>query len=138
MTQYPAPTWGHIDDFCKADGWTKSGTTDHVHWEKVLPGGPMLKTHRSLASNKVIKPGLFGVILREQLQVSQEQFWEAINTGTPVGRPVELDDAPTEYPGWVINGLKTYGYREEDVRQMTADDAEALLWEKRSEPTGSD
>jgi hypothetical protein len=134
VTDYPPPSWGHIDAFCAADGWTQCRTTDHVHWEKVLPDGSVLKTHRSLASNKVIKPNRFHLILREQLQVSQKQFWEAINTGSPVERPVILDDAPPEYPAWVVWGLKKYGYTEDDVRKMTPEDAEALLQEKWSEP----
>jgi hypothetical protein len=137
VTDYPTPTWADIDSFCEADGWTKSGTTDHFHWEKVLPGGEVLKTHRSFASNKVIKPNRFGVILREQLQVSRQQFWDTINSGTPVDRPGILDDAPVEYPAWLIWQLKPYGYSEEDVRSMTPEDAEALLWKKRSEPAGS-
>lgn len=136
MTDYPAPTWADIDAFRKADGWTEVGTTDHVQWEKVLPSGEVLKTHRSFASNKVIKPNRFGVILRDQLSVSRQEFWEAVNSGTPVDRPVVLDDAPPEYPAWVIWGLKKYGYSEKDVRKMTPEDAEALLWGKRSEPAG--
>jgi hypothetical protein len=135
VTDYPTPTWADIDTFCTADGWTQRGTTDHYRWEKVLSNGDVLKTHSSLSSNKVIKPNRFGVILREQLQVSRQQFWEAINSGTPVDRPVELDEQPPQYAPWVISGLKKYGYSEEDVRNMTPDDAEALLWEKRSEPT---
>jgi hypothetical protein len=134
VTDYTTPTWGHIDAFCKADGWTNIGTTDHVQWQKVLPSGEVLKTHRSFAANKVIQPNRFGVILREQLKVSREEFWEAINTGSPVARPVELEDAPPEYPLWVIWGLKNHGYSEEDVRKMTPEEAQALLQEKWSEP----
>lgn len=135
MTDYPPPTWADIDAFCKADGWTEARSTDHVHWEKALPSGEVLKTHRSLATNKVIKANRFGVILRKQLQVSRQQFWEAVQSGVAVDRPAVLDDAPPEYPPWVILGLKKYGYGEEDVRQMTPEDAQALLWEKRSEPS---
>jgi hypothetical protein len=137
VTDYPTPTWADIDRFCRADGWTNVGTTDHVQWQKVLSGGEVLKTHRSLAANKVIKPNRFGVILREQLQVSRQQFWETINSGTPVDRPVALDEAPVQYPGWLIWQLKRYGYSEEDVRKLTPEDAQALLWEKRAEPTDS-
>lgn len=135
MTDHPTPTCADIDAFCKADEWTEVRTTDHVHWEKALPNGAVLKTHRSLAPNKVIKPGRFGVILRDQLQVSRAEFWQAVNSGTPVDRPVEPDDAPTEYPAWVIWGLKAYGHDEEAVRSMTPEEATSLLWAKRSEPS---
>jgi hypothetical protein len=131
---YPAPSWGHIDAFCAADGWSQVRETDHVHWEKVLPSGETLKTHRSMAADKPIKPNLFGLILREQLRVNREQFWTAIETGRPVERPVELDEGPPEYPAWVLFGLAKYGHDEERVRQMTPTEAERLLQELWSRP----
>lgn len=125
---YPAPTWGAIDAFCKADGWTEVGTTDHVHWEKTLPSGMVLSTHRSLAANKAIRPNIFATILRDQLMVNKAEFWAAIDTGEPVNRPVDpLEEAPSEYPLWVLMGLAKFGIHEEEVRQMTPDEAAALL-----------
>jgi len=132
---FPTPTWGHIDAFCNADGWSQVRVTDHYHWEKVLPSGELLKTHRSMAADKVIKPGVFGAILRDQLKVSKAEFWQAIETGKPVDRPVDLDEPAAEYPAWVVFGLARFGYSEDDVRAMTPTDAEALLHEKWSQPT---
>lgn len=134
MTDYPAPTWGYIDAFCAADGWTATRTTDHVHWEKVLPDGSVLKTHRSFASDTVIGENRFRWILREQLHVSRDDFWGATRTGKPVDRPVSLEEAPQMYPAWVVFGLKKYGYSEEQVRKMTPAEAQELLQRKWSEP----
>ena len=132
---HPAPTWGHIDAFCAADGWDQVRETDHVHWEKVLPTGETLQTHRSMAANKPIRSNIFGVILREQLRVNREQFWTAIETGTPVDRPVKLEEAPPEYQAWVVFSLAKFGYDEDRVRQMTPEEAEALLQELWSRPS---
>jgi hypothetical protein len=131
---YPAPTWGDIDAFCRADEWEQIRESDHVHWEKTLPTGEVLRTHRSLAANKAISPNVFGLILREQLKVSKHEFWEAVNSGKPVDRPVPLDEAPVEYPAWVVAGLAKFGYSADEVRAMTPDEAEALLIQAWSEP----
>lgn len=131
---FPTPTWGDIDRFCKADEWESRETTDHVRWEKVLPTGEFLATHRSLAASKTIKPGVFGTILRTQLKVSREEFWRAIDTGKPVDRPVELEPQVPVYPAWLLVELRKYGVYEDEIRTMTPAEAEELLWKKRSSP----
>jgi len=133
---HPAPTWAHIEAFCNADEWQEVRETDHVHWEKVLPSGEVLKTHRSFAADKAISLGRFSLILREQLKVSREEFWRAIETGNPVDRPVELDEQPPEYPAWVIWGLRGYGITEDQVRQMSPAEAEAPLHARWATPPG--
>jgi hypothetical protein len=128
---YPTPTWGDVDAFCKADGWVEVRTTDHVHWEKTLQSGEVLRTHRSLAADKAIGPNLFALILREQLNVNKVEFWAAVDTGEPVDRPVDpLEEAPPEYALWVVMGLAKFGIYEDEVRKMTPQAAEALLQQK--------
>ena len=130
---HPAPTWGDVDAFCKADEWDLVGVTDHYHWEKVLPSGETLHTHRSLAVHKVIRPNVFGVILRNQLKVSRDEFWAEIRSGDPVDRPVALDESAPEYPAWVVAGLIRVGIAEAEIREMSPTEAEALLHQKWSE-----
>lgn len=132
---YPSPVWGHIEAFCRADEWDEvRDDTGHIFCEKALPDGSVLQTHRSLSPNREIRPNVFARILRDQLRVNKEQFWTAINTGQPVDRPVELDEAPPEYPGWVVMGLLKLGYTEDRIRHLTPAEAEALLYEKWSTP----
>lgn len=131
---YPVPTWGDIDAFCQADGWLQVRTTDHVHWEKTLQSGEVLSTHRSLAADKTIGPNIFAKILRDQLRVNKAEFWTAIGGGKPVDRPVDpLEPGPPEYQLWVLMGLAKFGIHEEKVRQMTPEEAEALLHRKWAE-----
>jgi hypothetical protein len=80
------PTWAQVERFCRIDGWREVRRTGHVHFEKVLPGGRVLRTHRSLSSKKTMSPGRFKALLRHQLDVSEEQFWRALETRTPVDR----------------------------------------------------
>jgi hypothetical protein len=57
-----------------------------------FPDGRTLQTDISHDRSSTISAGLFGMILREQLEVSRTEFWEAIRTGEPVDRPVPTDD----------------------------------------------
>jgi hypothetical protein len=80
------PTWAQIERFCRIDGWREIRRSDQVFYEKVLPDGVVLRTHRSFASRKTMSPGRFKAILRYQLRITEEQFWEALNTRRPVDR----------------------------------------------------
>jgi hypothetical protein len=131
---FPVPTWGHIDAFCAADGWEQTRSTDHVVWEKVLPSGEFLHTHRSFSASDEIGAGLFGMILRDQLRVSREQFWRAVQAGEPVDRPMELDDSPATYEAWVFQGLLSRGFSEEQIRELDPDEAKVKLQELWSQP----
>ncbi len=79
------------------------------------------------------KLNLTGVILRNQLKVSRDEFWAAIRSGDPVDRPVALDESAPEYPAWVVAGLIRVGIAEAEIREMSPTEAEALLHQKWSE-----
>lgn len=106
-----SPTFGDIESFLDADGWRQvrvgGRRQRHLRYEKLLVDGRLLQTQVSHSRDKSISPGRFAAILREQLEVSREQFWQAIRTGEPVARPVELDEPETavEHPAWVIRVL---------------------------------
>ena len=80
------PTWAQIERFCAIDGWSEVRRTGHVHFEKVLSDGRVLRTHRSFSSRKTMSPGRFAAILRHQLRVSEAQFWRTLETREPVDR----------------------------------------------------
>jgi hypothetical protein len=80
------PTWAEIERFCRIDGWTEARRSSHVFYEKVLADGRVLRTHRSFASRKAMSAGRFKAILRYQLAVTEEQFWEVLETRTPAER----------------------------------------------------
>lgn len=130
---YPPARWSDIDAFCAADGWTPDRKTDHVFWEKALPDGTVLQTRRSFGDDE-IGENLFRLILRDQLKVSRTEFWNAINSGTSVDRPVDpLEEVPT-YEAWVVRGLLQKGYHESQIHEMTPDQARELLHEQWSQP----
>ena len=49
----------------------------------------------------------FSLILRSQLKISRREFWEALQTGERVGRPVPVDEpAPPMHEAWVLRVLR--------------------------------
>ena len=75
----------------------------HIFFEKELPDGRLLQTHISHDRSSTIGPGRFSTILREQLEVSRAEFWEAIRSGEPVDRPAGMDsEEVVEHESWVI------------------------------------
>jgi hypothetical protein len=105
-----SPSWADVEQFLDVDGWRQIPAGErggrrqsHIFFEKLLPDGRLLQTHISHDRSKAISPGRFGTILREQLEVSRADFWEAIRSGEPVARPVDTDDDATiEHDSWVI------------------------------------
>lgn len=105
-----SPSWSDVERFLGADGWRQIPAGErggrrqsHIFFEKELPDGRLLQTHISHDRSSTISPGRFGTILREQLEVSRAEFWEAIRSGKPVERPVETDgEEVVEHESWVI------------------------------------
>lgn len=84
--------------------------------------------------DEAIGKNLFKWILRVQLEVGEEGFWNAIRTGKPVQRPSSQLPEPTPtLPEWLVGALKReVGLREEDVARLSREEAEAKLHAARS------
>lgn len=86
------PVASHKDHqkFCEAEGWTCTSHTgaggkspDHYRYELVLGDGRILRTKISHPINKRETYGiaLWKRILRDQLCVTDEQFWACVKDG---------------------------------------------------------
>lgn len=124
------PTWGEIERFCRIDGWREARSTDHVFFEKVLPDGTVLRTHRSFASKKTMSPGRFNAILRNQLQVSADDFWSALETGEPVDRPSAPPEPGPTLPAYLARVLEgELHLPQEEIARLTEEEARRLVEE---------
>ncbi len=123
------PTWGEIEEFCQKDGWKRVRETKHTFFEKVLPDGTVLQTHRSLAQNKTMSADRFQAIRSVQLRVTTEQFWEVIRTGNPAARLAPVaKEAPVTHRAYVVRVLKQdLGKTEEEIGQLSPEDARRLV-----------
>ena len=92
---WPQPTRQDHQKFCGVEGWTpvrdargRSGT-HHITYELVLPDGRVLRTRISHPPDRgVYGPSLWSHILRDQLDVSEEEFWACVRTGKRPDRGV--------------------------------------------------
>jgi hypothetical protein len=138
-----APTWGDVERFLAADGWrqVKGGErggrrSRHLFYEKTLDDGRVLQTHISHSRQKTLSPGRFSAVLRHQLEVSREQFWECIRAQRPVDRPTELEEGLLEHEAWVVAVLVgELHMTAEQIAALTEEEAQGLVQEHWSRPT---
>lgn len=126
-----APTWGDLVAFCIADKWEPPRQTKHAVYKKVLADGTALQTEASRGKDADnIGAGLFHFILRVELQVSEDEFWEAIRTGEPASRPAH--PAPRPLPpkpdaGLVFQLRKHLHLTDQEIGALSKDEAVELI-----------
>lgn len=122
------PTHRDLRKFCDNDRWDPKKRTDHWRYIKRLPDGRALRTKISFGSGEVGDPGLFAAILREQPQVSEEEFWRVVHEGGPARRaelPVIAPAAPPPLSAATVLHLRKLGVSLEQVHKLRSQ-AEAV------------
>jgi hypothetical protein len=139
-------TFGVLRQYVINDGWTEEPNLargrrrpgDHRHYFRDLPDGARLRTKVPHDERAEIGEDLFHRILRDQLRVNEERFWEVVRrrstSGSKVARPkVE------PIPGWLVTRLLfTVGLTETQVAHMTAEEAHATWIEYQTRPQRRD
>lgn len=134
----PAPTWGEVERFLQIDGWRKLGSEErggprsgHLFYEKLLDDGRLLQTHVSRSRAKRPSPGRFSGILREQLEISRDEFWRALQSGEPVERPAPAEeDQPVEHEAWVVDVLANQLHKSaEELAELSVEEARQRVWD---------
>ena len=67
------PRWRELKRFCDNDGWELYKDTDHYYYRKINEDRTVKWTRVSKGSGE-IHPHMWQLILRKQLQVTQEYF----------------------------------------------------------------
>jgi hypothetical protein len=82
---WPEPTRKDHEAFCAAEAWQRARDargrtgTHHVTYELALPDGRILRTGISHPVDRSgYGPSLWSHILRDQLQVTEEEFWVCV------------------------------------------------------------
>lgn len=135
-------TFRDLRQYVTNDGWTEEPnlargrrrTGDHRRYFRELPDGTRLRTKVPHDEDAEIGEDLFHRILRDQLRVAEERFWQVIRGH--VGDANEVARPSLEpVPGWLVARLLlTVGLPEPEVAQMTPDEARAawLRYQTRS------
>jgi hypothetical protein len=98
---WPQTTRQDHDKFCAIEEWTpvrdargRTGT-HHITYELTLPDGRILRTRISHPPDRTTYgSSLWSHILRDQLAVSEEEFWRCVRDGVQPDRGVPV--APRE------------------------------------------
>ena len=122
--------------FCTTEEWTpvrnaRGGKVGHhVTYELPLPDGRVLRTRISRPVNTTTYgANLWTTIVRNQLEVTDTEFWSCVSDGVTPDRGGDEPEVPARaLPAplvWQL--LHTANIPEEDVAQMTLDEAVAVL-----------
>jgi hypothetical protein len=127
---WPQPTRQDHGKFCDIEGWTpvrdargRTGT-HHVTYELILPDGRVLRTRISHPVDRsTYGSSLWSHILRDQLGVSEEEFWACVRDGVRPDRGAP--EAPPEaLPADLVHLLITrVGLAESEVAVMSKAEA---------------
>jgi hypothetical protein len=134
MSGGPAPTRKDHEAFCETEGWIRIRDargrtgTHHVTYELDLPDGGILRTRISHPVDRTdYGPSLWSHILRDQLRVTESEFWNCVKDGTLPGRGVPKIPATALPADLVYLLIARAGVPEAEVAAMTKDEALARL-----------
>jgi hypothetical protein len=127
---WPQPTREDHERFCKNEGWRRLRDargrtgTHHITYELDLPDGGVLRTRISHPPDRTTYgPSLWAHILRDQLRVSDEEFWACVREGRRPGRgerPMPSDALPADLVHLLIHRV---GLTDTEVAGMSKDEA---------------
>lgn len=128
VSHHPEPTRKDHQRFCQVEGWTQvrnaSGTVGHhLTYELTLADGSILRTQISHPPNRTgYGPSLWAHILRDQLQVSAEEFWACVQREVRPSRGRPRKARPS-IPAAIVRQLLNHGVSETEVAGMSRDEA---------------
>lgn len=140
---WPAPTRADHDRFCRVEGWRpvrdargRSGTHQHpghrcasgpgprITFELALPDGRVLRTRISHPPDRTgYGPSVWRHILRDQLDVTEAEFWACVRDGRKPPRGATALSAAS-LPADVVHLLLTrVGLAEPEIVGMSREEA---------------
>ena len=131
------PTYKDLKRFVEVEGWddkdqkSNQKKGDHHRYVFTTPTGERLFTRVSHGNDQIGDPDLFARILRDQLCIDEDQFWNAVDRGI---RPVRLSQARVRQFDVIDaklarNLITKVGLKPEDMVGLTQKMAEEI-WQK--------
>lgn len=128
---HPAPTRTAHQRFCETEGWqvVRSAigkrNTHHDTYELSLASGDVLRTRVSRPANKqTYGPKMWAHILRDQLNVTEHEFWDCADRGVVPDRGGAFTKEPRGVPTQVLYQLKhRVGLPESEIAALSLSEA---------------
>lgn len=128
----PIPHRAHRK-FVETEGWEKKGkarspgkTGDHFRYTLTLMTGDVLYTRVSHGAGQLDDPKLIAAVLREELQVTEKQFWACVNQGVVPSRPMprEVETRGDALDAKLTRNLvRRVGLSLEQIEKLTKEEA---------------
>ena len=128
MTKFGEPTRKDHQTYCLNEGWTRVRNArgkgvHHVTFDLTLPDGRILRTRISHPPNRqAYGPSIWAHILRDQLQVSEQEFWACVR-GKKVPQRGRVEPSAPSIPAGLVAQLLSHGVEESEVRVMSRAEA---------------
>lgn len=127
---WPEPTRKDHEEFCRTEEWRRVRNargrtgTHHVTYELSLPDGRILRTRISHPPDRTsYGPSMWRHILRDQLDVTEAEFWRCVQDGVRPDRGVPTPPH-TALPAELVHLLITrVGLADEEVAAMSKAEA---------------
>lgn len=127
--KFAAPTRKDHEQFCTTEGWTErkratgASGSHHVNYEFTLPDGRTLWTRISHPVNRTgYGKSMWSHILRDQLEVTEADFWDCVNDRRAPDRGAPRFEAES-LPANLVFQLIQAGVPEVEVRAMSKSEA---------------
>lgn len=129
--------------FCDIEGWDTvpnargKQVSHHITCELALDDGRIPRTRISRpANNDTYGPSLWTAILRDQLDATEDAFWDCVERRALPPRPGRADfPAPAGLPASLVHQLKTaLGLNDADIAALSKDEAVARMTAFWSQP----
>lgn len=140
MSAYPPADRKAHQDFCETEGWSQRRSArgkkgqDHLKYELPLEDGRVLRTRISHPPNRTTyAPSMWAHILRDQLDVSEEEFWACVNDGALPERGSGTPKQPS-LPLELVHNLRKAGIADHEIAGMSLEEATARMTEIWSRP----
>lgn len=120
----PQPTRQDHDKFCSIEGWIRvrdaRGGTGTGTYELHLPDGRIIRTRISHPPDRTTYgPGMWSHVLRDQLEVSEDEFWACVRDGVKPDRGQPETPAQALPADLVYLLINRVGLPESTVAAMT-------------------
>jgi hypothetical protein len=130
----PQPDRERHDRFCVVEGWERVRDargrtgTHHVTYELTLHDGRILRTRISHPVDRTVYgAALWSHILRDQLVVTESEFWDCVIDGKLPDRGAPSTPKESLPADLVYLLIHRVGLSEETVSELTKEDAVARL-----------
>lgn len=148
MSKHPPADRDAHRSFCVIEGWEERPSArgrrgqDHVKYELRLDDGRVLLTRISHPVDRsTYSRSMWTHILRDQLDVTEDEFWACVNDRAVPSRGRQPQPGPS-LPAWLVRSLLDAGLPAEEIAAMDearAKERIARIWSKGADggPTPS-